>query len=518
MKMKRKIFILILLSFLAACESSTENNNEQALLEEPLVTTQTEETLEETYELRYHLAHADRIRSISYLAGEEIILFNANRDGYSFGGWYLDEDLTIPLESITMPNKDLDLYPKWNLSISSLDETESDTASVVYVTTPREELESSDVCRINKMNEEFSITVGFPVDQYRLNNLGVLHSSVIFIDFPEYPGTMSKQELDSFYLSYIEGINDFYNTQSYGRLTFTADVYDDFIRFDDSFYNYSFLRDQHDMDAVLRRSIELSDPLIDYGNTDYIVAFLNPEIPESLAPTSPAWPLHPPWGIETDEKTIFNATFIGGDGARIGWGTVAHEMGHLFGLMDLSYDWNPEPGVDPAIDNAWLNQFIFVGAYDLMGFGSGEHYGDNRELFIWNKYLLEWVLDSQVRCLDASKSSETNHLLTDNHIANDDEKAVFIRLSEHQVLVIESKDKNQYCEICNNGLFAYVVDSTLNNGHGPIRLIRPEGSSMQMFEDAYLREGETLTYENITITFVDRIENQSFVSVSIKNQ
>ena len=86
--MNRKVFILVIVSLLLACDSSIEINDVDKVAEETPVTLQPEEVQEEvSYNLRYHLTHEDTIELMSYLAGEEITLLVANREGFLFDGW-----------------------------------------------------------------------------------------------------------------------------------------------------------------------------------------------------------------------------------------------------------------------------------------------------------------------------------------------------------------------------------------------------------------------------------------------
>jgi uncharacterized repeat protein (TIGR02543 family) len=45
--------------------------------------------------------------------GNDIELLNPQKEGYTFGGWYLDENLTIVFDLITMPAENITLYAKW---------------------------------------------------------------------------------------------------------------------------------------------------------------------------------------------------------------------------------------------------------------------------------------------------------------------------------------------------------------------------------------------------------------------
>ena len=50
----------------------------------------------------------------TYVKGVEIELNNPEREGYTFGGWYIDENLTNKIEKITKSmNGDITLYAKW---------------------------------------------------------------------------------------------------------------------------------------------------------------------------------------------------------------------------------------------------------------------------------------------------------------------------------------------------------------------------------------------------------------------
>ena len=68
------------------------------------------------------VAHQAIVDTLNFAVKEtQVVLFNAElsiseptKFGYIFGGWYLDEDLTIPFDRSTMPGNDLPLYPDWN--------------------------------------------------------------------------------------------------------------------------------------------------------------------------------------------------------------------------------------------------------------------------------------------------------------------------------------------------------------------------------------------------------------------
>jgi hypothetical protein len=234
------------------------------------------------------------------------------------------------------------------------------------------------------------------------------------------------------------------------------------------------------------------------------------DIPESLADVSPAWPMGEGYAITTDEKIIYNATFIAGDAIRIGYPIIAHEIGHLFGLVDLYYyNWT---SITPQDYN---NQFIFTGYFDFMSHAPKGQYGDNRDMLGWQRWLLNWISDDHVNCLDGSLPSTTTHLLAPVHISDEADRMIVIKLNDEKALVVELKSKNQYCDLCQGELLTYLVDPSIYSGAGSIKIIAPEDSKLSYFRDAFLGLGKTLTYENIIIEFEAKDKENAIIIVNI---
>jgi M6 family metalloprotease-like protein len=357
--------------------------------------------------------------------------------------------------------------------------------------------------------------VGFPIASTRLPNIGKVNVQVLFVDFPDYQGTMTDEELETFFQSYIEGINTFFDTQSFGRMTFQFDRHPGFLRMSrpTSELALNRIKGPRDLDGVIREAIRVSDEFVDYSSTDMVIVFMNPDIPESVADVSPAWPMSEGGGFVTNEGTVYNATIIAGDGVRIGYATIAHEIGHLFGLADLyAYDWQVN---NPS--NDWLFQFVYTGLFDFMSMGDPNQFGDNRDMLAWQRYLLDWISNEQVRCVDPNTPSQTTHELIASHLNEDGSKMVVFPFTVTKALVVEVKARNRYCVVCSGGVYTYVVDTEINNGAGPIRFVRPNHSNQQLFQDAYLTVGQQLVYENITIT-IEAQGATTIVQVDVKEK
>ena len=491
----KKLLLLVLIGFLAACE--------QAVVEE----------VPTTYQITYELTHLNIQRRFSYDEGERLFLVSTKQDGYEFKGWFLDAALTIPFTDTLMPARNFTLYPGFQKILPPPD------IDITFTpVTTRDELALPEICRVRDATQEIvfdDVAVGFPLPPSRTSTTGELRVKVIFIDFPDFEGTRSAEELAGFFEDYVEGVDDYFTTQSFNQLRFVWDVHPGFIRMEDNFYDYTFARQvygkENDLDYIVQRAVFISDPYVDYSDVDIVVVFLNPDVPEHLADVSPAWPLNPTNAIATEEGPVLNLTFIAGDGVRIGWYTLAHEIGHLLGLMDLyNYLWQQENPSDPL-----TQANIFMGLFDMMSFGTDSPWGNNTELLGWNKYLLNWINEDQVRCLDASIPSTTVHLLEPNHIDSSNEKIIATKITDTMILISEVKDKNPYCTRCRGGVYSYIVDTTILNGLGPIRMLLPEHSEKELYEDAYLSQGQTLTYQNITIEHLGTFEGKVVVNVTI---
>lgn len=382
--------------------------------------------------------------------------------------------------------------------------------------TSRTDLQPIDVCRVPSVGRGGGTTTGFPIPSKRIPSIGQVRVQVFFIDFPDFAGTRSSEELGAFFQNYIEGIDRYYRTQSYGLLDFEWQVHTEFIRMGFNFFDYNFSRgvygQNNDIDFVFREAVSTSDAFIDYTDVEMIVIFLNPDIPEELADVSPALLANEQCcPFVTSEGAINNGTFIAGDGVRIGWFTIAHEIGHLLGLDDLiDYNWRENSKSDD-----WYYQFVFVGGFDLMGAGPRYEWGNNTEFFGWHKFLFDWITEEQVRCLDMNHSGVTYHAITSNHEWSDQEKLVIVRLSQYQALVIEAKGNNEYCTSCQGGLYVTLIDGTKRSGYGSIQLLRPNHSTNQFFIDAFLVEDQQLQYENIVLSHLGEHLGQVILSVEV---
>jgi hypothetical protein len=140
------------------------------------------------------------------------------------------------------------------------------------------------------------------------------------------------------------------------------------------------------------------------------------------------------------------------------------------------------------------------------------------ELNVWNRYLLGWLADSQINCLNAAEINSTGvtQLINPIERVNDLTKAVVVRLSSTKVLVIESR-RNEGFDVLTSaqeGTLVYTVDMTIQSIQGGWKVQRRPGSTDLSLRDAALRLGDVITVEGLRIEIVGRDQNGDTVKIS----
>ena len=142
----------------------------------------------------------------------------------------------------------------------------------------------------------------------------------------------------------------------------------------------------------------------------------------------------------------FNAVLMAGgyNGTSI-W---IHELGHsLYAFEDL-YLFKPSASTNKNSD------LDVPARWDLMA-------GSSIALLQWNKYLMGWIYDSEVRCLSDQKSSI--HYLSASETSVDP-KLLAINLTEGVTLAAEARTGTSD----GAGLLLYTINTYIGHGNGPI--------------------------------------------------
>jgi hypothetical protein len=264
-----------------------------------------------------------------------------------------------------------------------------------------------------------------------------------------------------------------------------------------------------DVTGYWKLALKTADPLVDFSLFDVVYVLSPKEIPSSSIAYGPAGPLRPNNGLPTNDGQVINISLSGADawsgGAVSGnsWKWISHETGHLFGLHDL------------YTTNATQTYSATYGQWDLMSetFTQGVI-----EINSWNRYLLDWLSDSQVVCLDVTTiSSAGREVLIDPIERNNSlTKSVVIKVSDSKIIVVESR-RNEGFDVMTSGkegVLIYTVEMNIDSQKGGWKVQRRPGSVDPKFTDAALRAGEKIVTNGVTIEVLSRDANGDRVKIS----
>ena len=209
---------------------------------------------------------------------------------------------------------------------------------------------------------------------------------MIPVDFPDVVGSGNPAEL---YYSMAQGMDEFYRKVSDGKVSFTFQILPNYLRlnFPSNKYNLGTWSGGDSM-GYWKAALAAADPYVDYSKFDVVYVVSPRTIPWSSIAYGPAFPVK----VDTDDGPVYNGTFSGADAYQnfpgADWKWIAHETGHLFGLHDLYTD-----GVAATF-----------GSWDLMSLNWST---EAVEFDSWNRYISDWLNESQVDCLTTDAISQT---------------------------------------------------------------------------------------------------------------
>jgi len=349
---------------------------------------------------------------------------------------------------------------------------------------------------------------GFPLPENRLDLKEGFKILVIPVQFNDHK-TSNKPAQDI--ADVVSALTNFYVRASSNTVSFewtipdsyypmgkTIDSYDLGIEFDGSFQTDFWTNYR----AYLQEVIDLVDDEYDFSKFDAVIV----EEPRSVtdaehgmfiphAPNSS----NPSEGLFSDEGQIQGLLVTGNDELRDipNW---IHEFGHLLGLPDRNWQSGAKPGFD-----------IMWGWYG------------SPELSAWSRWLLEILKDEQVDCKTDTATSK--HLVQPVAWVGDYKKAVVIPVSDHEVIVVESRRRQGYDALFgkeSEGAYVYRVDTSAKmyqpDTKKIVDVVAPARSRpiADWSLDASLKLGESVTSDGWTIKVVETGAFGDVIQVSKK--
>jgi hypothetical protein len=186
-----------------------------------------------------------------------------------------------------------------------------------------------------------------------------------------------------------------------------------------------------------------------------------------------------------------NGATSGTDLLAFGSAWFNHEFGHTLGLVDL-YAFDPVERGQATIEPAEI--FRFTGGFSLMGSVDGSA----PEYFAWERWVLGWVTDAEVVCIESGSATVT----LDPIERAGGTKMFVARLDTSRAVVVESRRRLGYdTALAREGALVYLVDISVASGKGPIR-VQPENDADPVKSSALLRTGDSITVAGVRISVV----------------
>ena len=346
----------------------------------------------------------------------------------------------------------------------------------------------SNLCKIenNKLWTKLDHGLGFPRPENRLPNKGTLNFKVLFAKSSGSTVANEKSAEDLYKKLQPEIVSSFYNQVSNGSVQkIQFEPYYSWIEFD----KLESLKDaagdeiklvEAEWRTFVSKTLETAEPQIDFTKSDGVMIILDPNSSY----------LRIAYGL-TDEhivdgKKISNVVMLGRAYVQVGLRSpylVSHELGHLFGLPDL---YSFQDSTD-TVDYFSIMNKAAVGGIGYFG---------------WERFILGWLDDPQIICHKAGEVVGNLVPLTKTNGL----KMIAVPISSSEVLVVENRTKEGIDKMISSaGIIAYVVDSSIESGKNPIKVLNNKKP---------IKIGSSFIYENVKIEVLKK-KGKNNVKVSV---
>jgi len=332
-------------------------------------------------------------------------------------------------------------------------------------------------CKLPEMLVRGDVGIGFPKIVNRLKSSGSVRVDVIFVDFSDAPAVQTTQEI---YKSITPMSEKYLSSSSYGKLNVQLVPHYKWYRMGKTSTSYgwtnlTFVAHRQYLQEVM----SLADPEIDFSGSDAFIVVASPTA--TAIWNGPAFTASPGSGIKADGKEFLSSATSGADLQSWRGYWFPHEFGHMMSLVDL-YAYGTTSGHG------------FVGEWSIMGKISGK----GKDLFGWEKWILGWLDDSQIVCVNSGANRATlTPLETTGGV-----KLFVSPISPTSALEVESRQALALDTLVpKSGPLVYLVDTGIPSGKGTIKVLPlGEGDQEKMYNTLSL--GQEIAWGNLTVKYV----------------
>lgn len=402
-----------------------------------------------------------------------------------------------------------------------------------------------ELCKFSEVSEQrqqapdrldFSYFPAANDSEYFLPHSGTWNIGLVFLDWSDMTGNEGDK---NYYVDQATKVSTWYESVSNAKIKINWRISEKWDRLPGSSKDYYSSDNMDGSDEsrqpkeqrLLDLAVEASDQGFDYSDLDVVIyaiprgnvvftsgtqGFESNNFPGSRRATL----------IKSKEITIGNWILSGSkfmddknrSPAFIHW---AHEMGHMMGLTGHRTPSNP-----PNSNNYYQNPMSGIGLFS-------DQWSVLRAVEGWNAWMLGWLDDADVKCVDAESLDDDIFEVVENRSNASGPKMLVIRTGKETGLIIESKLFHE--EIDNNtrmaqagkydGVVMYQIDSTKPMSEGSAIALVPRStdemwdngkwpSEAEVFTDIYFKEGDVATLSGFRVEVVSAQGNKNFVKIS----
>jgi len=366
---------------------------------------------------------------------------------------------------------------------------------------------------------------GFSDRAHRFPSSGNVKVLLLFVDFPGEPTDPST--LPALFSELTKQSTAYYQADSFGKLTIDYSYFPSVLHIATNPSTYGMtLTQKYNADGTPSGNNEyqyLTDGLnaglaagLNYAQ--YASVVLVPPVADTAIQWGPGFTSNSP--LDPNAPTLYNAVALGGlteFTTQILWVYLSHELSNTMGLEE---PWGESNAATATFNNVLWGIESDGGqntGMDISTIDGVEHLG-------WNKWLLGWLSDSQVACVDATQGSAPGSSsaidLTPLETNDGGQKIAVVKLNSHQVIVAEYRTTNGFDVVPpqDAGAFVYLVDTNLDSGAEPSTpAYIPLGAKTDNPNSIVvgtLQTGEQITKDGITVSVIGMNSSNLYLKIS----
>jgi len=336
-------------------------------------------------------------------------------------------------------------------------------------------------------NVQSSEHYGFPRPIDAIPTLGEKKAIVLFVFFDDLPA--QQKQIDEWKNNQIPTFETYIEKMSYGKLKYKVDTFDTFLHIKKSVLSYNLdtahgtpMKPNANFGGLIKDASDLADPFIDFSKYEFI---------NIVTPSTDKIGFEGAAGVRLtyDGKAFNRATFgpireYVDDPIKRIW--FLHEAGHNMGL---------------------IHQFNIVGesVWGKSGFpiwsAMATGISPMPEFMAWEKFLLGWFSEDQVRCINGFEKDSYTVKLTSLSESGAGVKVLMARINSHQILVVESRRSSDLGAMTKSeeGALVYLVDANIKSNDGAVTPLYEKQSNRDRYLIGTMKPGESVVVKGLKV-------------------